>query len=204
MPIAVGNSLDFNNSARILNLPAPGSPNEPARLADLSSTGDTPVTYRMTENGATIPVTVVTDYFPANSSFPVEANSVYFFEFYLFYLKTVTTGNVIYSLVSTVAPANVVAGYQQTAAGGIASQIAPTTSAIVAGTALSINLVQTPGLTANANHHAIIRAMVETGVAAGNFRLRVQMTAGGITPLRGGFYRGHRLPSANPTETFVA
>ncbi|HXG83179.1 MAG TPA: hypothetical protein VNI84_04040 [Pyrinomonadaceae bacterium] len=30
-------SLDFNNSSRALNLPAPASPNEPARLADLNS-----------------------------------------------------------------------------------------------------------------------------------------------------------------------
>ena len=32
-----GNSLDFNNASRILNLPAPASANEPARLADLNS-----------------------------------------------------------------------------------------------------------------------------------------------------------------------
>jgi hypothetical protein len=33
----IGNSLDFNNNSRILNLPAPASDNEPARLADLNS-----------------------------------------------------------------------------------------------------------------------------------------------------------------------
>ena len=33
----IGNSLDFNNASRILNLPAPASNNEPARLADLNS-----------------------------------------------------------------------------------------------------------------------------------------------------------------------
>lgn len=37
MPKLIGNSLDFNNASRILNLPAPASNNEPARLADLNS-----------------------------------------------------------------------------------------------------------------------------------------------------------------------
>lgn len=37
MPMIVATHLDFNNVARIQNLPAPSTPNEPARLADLNS-----------------------------------------------------------------------------------------------------------------------------------------------------------------------
>src|SRR5574343_172458 len=37
MSTAINTSLDFGSAARILNLPAPASANEPARLADLSA-----------------------------------------------------------------------------------------------------------------------------------------------------------------------
>ena len=155
--------------------------------------------FRLIANGAAIGPTIA-DYFGANSSIVLAPNGIYEIVYNLWYLKT-TAGTVIYTLTNTAVVTNLVAWYEQSAVGGIATNAGLTGAGIIASTVAAAALPATASLTTAVNHFARIRALLENANST-NVRLRVTSSAGTITPLRGSHYKVRRLVVGN-MGTFV-
>ena len=156
--------------------------------------------FRLTANGAAIGAAIA-DYFGANSAFPTVASAVYELTYYLWFLKT-TAGTVTFTLTNTQTYTNVVAFWEGSAVGGIATAAGMNGAGIVTTTAAAAALPATGSLTTAVNHFYLIRALAEINLA-GNIRLRATESAGTITPLRGSYYTARRLFAGN-VGTFAA
>lgn len=156
--------------------------------------------FRLIANGAAIGPAIA-DYFGANSSIVLAASGIYEIVYNLWYLKT-TAGTMTYTITNTAVVTNLVAWYEQSAVGGVATNAAMTGAGVVTQTAAAVALPVTVSLTTAVNHFARIRVLLENASST-NVRLRVTSSAGTITPLRGSHYKVRRLVAAN-MGTFVA
>ena len=155
---------------------------------------DGPDYFRLLANGTAVGP-AISDFF-ASGAAAVAASAAYEFEFDISFLKT-TAGTVTFTLVSSVAPANLEATYAGTPVGGIATVGSRVTAGIVTSTATAAALPVTGSLTTAVNHQYVIKGILETGASAGTFKLQVTSSAGTITPLRGSIVKYKRLPQVN-------
>jgi len=129
-------------------------------------------------------------FYGTNSDISLEANSTFELVFNLYYTKTTAT-TVVYAISGTTGLNNITAFYTQSPATGIAANGA-TTGAGVANLASPLAAVvafpATPSLTTAVNHHAIVRAIVETGIPIRVNLVAWNGAAGSITPLTGSYW----------------
>lgn len=152
-------------------------------------------TYRLTATPSAIGSTIA-DYF-ASAAFTMAAGGIYEIEYELYFTKT-TNGTVTFTLTSAQAPVNLNAYYIGTPAGGVGTQAAPITAALIGSTSTGAALPATVSLNNGTNHHYIIKVLVEgNATTAGTIKLQATESAGTITPLRGSSYTVRQLPAAN-------
>lgn len=157
--------------------------------------------FRLAANGSGI--TTIADAFGANSGIPTVLNGVYEIEWDLFITVSVAaTGNITFTITNTMATTNMAASWRGSAIAGIGATGTMSEAGSAAGT-LSTTALPATGTLAIANHHYVVRAIIEAG-SAGNVRLRLTQNVGGTaTVLRGSSFRVRRLPAGN-VGTFVA
>lgn len=152
--------------------------------------------FRLSADGAAIGAAIA-DYFGANSAFNMIASGIYELDFYLWYLKT-TAGTVTYTITSSGASVtNLVAWYDQSPVGGIATNAATTGAGVQAATGAATALPVTASLTTAVNHFSHIKVLVENISSAANIRLRATESAGTITPRRGSYATMKRVFAGN-------
>lgn len=152
--------------------------------------------FRLAANGTAIGP-AINDFFGSTSTITLDAGASYEVEFEIYFLKT-TAGTATFTLTSSQAPVNLAAYYIGSAVGGIGTQAGAITAGIVTSTATAAALPVTGSLTTAANHHYIIKAMVDThATLASTFKLQLTSSSGSVTPLRGSNYKVRRLPNVN-------
>lgn len=157
--------------------------------------------FRLAANGSGI--TTIADAFGANAGIPTVLNGVYEIEWDLYIAVSVAaTGNITFTIVNTQTVTNMVASWRGSAIAGIAATGTVSEAGVITQTAASVALPAT-GTLAIANHHYVVRAIIEAATA-GNVRLRLTQNVGGTaTVQRGSFFKVRRLAAAN-VGTFVA
>ena len=155
---------------------------------------------RLAANGAAI--STIADVFQGTGSagdgIPTVLNAIYEIEWHC-YGTVATGGTATWTIVNTQAPTNQVADWIATPIAGIGTAGAVTAAAIITNTSTSAALPVTGSLSV-ASHYHKIHAIIEAGTA-GNVRLRLTMSAGTWTPLRGSFIKIRRLPTGVTANT---
>jgi hypothetical protein len=169
-----------------------------------SGRGEIPNTYiyRYTSSGSALGPTI-TDYFPANSSINLEANSFYDIECVAYFQKT-TNGTVTWTWLASSAPSLMRSYYVGTAVAGFtttAVTTAPVTAHAIIQSNTTLAHAATGTLTAPNYHLFNFKVIVFTN-AATNIRLRVTTSAGSVTPQPGSYYIVKKLSST--TGNFAA
>lgn len=154
--------------------------------------------FRLAANGSAI--STIADVFGTNDGIPAVTNGVYEIVWDL-YGTVATGGTATFTIVNTQTVTNMVADWQGSATAGIAATGALSGAGVVTQTAASVAL-PTTGLMSAASHHYVVHAIIEAATA-GNVRLRLTMSAGTFTPLRGSYFKVRRLPAGN-VGTYVA
>ena len=149
--------------------------------------------YKMTSNGTTFG-TSITDYFPANSTITLVANTFYEVEYYLvYYRSTAATTFTITSNNSWTRASFLLTGSLDNGGSAIAQ-------AVVAGAVSNANLYISASGTSNGVYS--IKGVVFTGSSNQTLRLRLTNTAVSQA-LAGSYYKVTKIPSSN-VGTFVA
>lgn len=149
-----------------------------------------PIYKRLSANGSN--VTTIASYFGATSSVSLVTAAVYEVEYNLYFTKT-TAEAVTFTFGFSNAPVNVnafavftpLAGPSVGASQSAANIASVGNTTIVTGT-----------LTTAVNHHALIRAVVESnGTTGGTLVLNASNPSGSITPLKGSYLKVSRIPT---------
>jgi hypothetical protein len=156
--------------------------------------------YRQIANGTTTTAATIADFFPANSSIALAANTLYEIEVWAYFLKT-TAGTVTFSMASSV-NAYMAGQYIASPATGLfTTGSAPTGNAAVLNST-TVAWAASASLTTGVNHGWRFRILVLL-TSSGNWRLRYTSNAGTTQSLINSYYTVLALPSAS-AGAFVA
>ena len=157
--------------------------------------------FRLTANG-TVTTAAIAPFFGATSSLPLVANGVYEIEYEVYFLKDASAGTLVWTLTNSTTVTNLVAHMEMSPITGFTSTPtgAPLTASVVTQTAAAVAFVATGSITASTNNYMRMKVLLENG-ASTSIRLNVTGSLGGITPLRGSYYRAKRIANIG---TYVA
>jgi hypothetical protein len=149
--------------------------------------------FRLAANGAAT-ATTISPFFGTTSSIPLVANGVYEIEINAYFLKN-TAGTLVWTITNSAVVTNMVVDLNMSAITGIATIVAPLTSALVTQTAAAVAFPATGSLTTAVNHFAKFKIILENASST-SVRLNVTNSAGTVTPLRGSFWKATRITNA--------